>query len=993
MQNVTLDGSSSVVPEKMFMGCTNLDVVTLSDKILTIGESAFQGSGVRSVNIPSKISTIPNSCFRNATRLESITIPETVKTLDVYAFYGSGLKNVVIPSSIKTISDHLFANCPQIESVTLPESITLIDTYAFAGSALPQLTVPHSVVSIGNGAFDNCSKFKSLSINDGTEELSLGYNATNQGLFYDCPLDNVYIGRNVKYDTSSSVGWSPFYRNTSLRSIEIGDIPSEVFIYEFYGCSGLTSAVVGDAVTKIGDYAFSGCESLEEFEVGASITNIGNEAFSDCSKMTSLRTYTATPPTCGNEALADINKFNCTLYIPYNSTAYYLNASQWQEFFKMEEFDASIVVSYIELNETSKTLKLGDTMQLTVTAYPKGASMGTITWASSSDKVATVDANGLVTAKGIGTATITATEASGKKATCTVSVLSLQLSKTSLQMNVGETYPLTASYSTGSDEPVVTWTSSNSSVASVDATGKVSALANGQAVIKATDAYGLEATCDVNVSVLQLTITPSSVEVQAGSTTKLQAAYNSAIGTVPVLTWTTSDAAVATVDGTGLVKALTVGEATVTARDDKGLSATCMVKVFTSSNRFQIDGATVKAGETIILPVKMFNESSIVSFNCDVELGNGLSVEKDEYGDYNITLADRCDNTHTIVAADYNNKIRIVEYSSKNHPFTGNEGTVFYLPIVVNNDIESGTELTVKISDICLTEAETFEEKTCADISAILTVAPRFTLGDVNNDGKFSATDISLAVEFALGHTPSTGIAEAADVNQDGKVSATDVSIIVSYVLSGKVVEGAPMLAPRVGDANCHENLTYCGSTLNGASRWIKLGLTNAEQYVATQFDVVLPQGVTISDVRMAGDTDHSAAFNVLENGLVRVLAYSPTNANFTGENNFIKILVNGNSDDNLEIVNAAVTNKEEEFALRGISVAANDMTGVDELTTGLRIGVEGQNIVIDAPQATTVVIADITGCFTTVQVEAGRNVYPATQGVYIINNKKIIVR
>jgi len=70
-------------------------------------------------------------------------------------------------------------------------------------------------------------------------ELKLGCNGGNKPLFSDCPLDSVYIGRNISYDTRSNYGYSPFYRNTSLRAVKITDKETEISQNEFYGCTNL----------------------------------------------------------------------------------------------------------------------------------------------------------------------------------------------------------------------------------------------------------------------------------------------------------------------------------------------------------------------------------------------------------------------------------------------------------------------------------------------------------------------------------------------------------------------------------------------------------------------------------------------------------------------------------------------------------------------------------------------------------------------------------
>ena len=86
-------------------------------------------------------------------------------------------------------------------------------------------------------------------------------------------------------------------------------------------------------MTSIGSYAFYGCSGLKSVTIGNSVTSIGNYAFSDCTAMTRLISRAATPPSCGSQALDDINKWTCTLSVPAGSTAACQAAAQWKEFF------------------------------------------------------------------------------------------------------------------------------------------------------------------------------------------------------------------------------------------------------------------------------------------------------------------------------------------------------------------------------------------------------------------------------------------------------------------------------------------------------------------------------------------------------------------------------------------------------------------------------------------------------------------------------------
>ena len=106
--------------------------------------------------------------------------------------------------------------------------------------------------------------------------------------------------------------------------------------YKYYGCANLKNVSIGDGVTTIGNWAFFGCSSLDYFSYGFAVETIGEEAFSDCVNVTKLISHAVTPPSCGTQALDDINKWNCTLQVPANCITQYQQADQWKEFFFVE---------------------------------------------------------------------------------------------------------------------------------------------------------------------------------------------------------------------------------------------------------------------------------------------------------------------------------------------------------------------------------------------------------------------------------------------------------------------------------------------------------------------------------------------------------------------------------------------------------------------------------------------------------------------------------
>ena len=239
-------------------------------------------------------------------------------------------------------------------------------------------------------------------------------------------------------------------------------------------------------------------------------------------------------------------------------------------------------VTSITLDQTSASLKVGETVTLTATVNPSDATDKTVTWSTTDATVATVS-NGVVTAKKVGTATITA-KAGDKTATCTITVVptpvtSVTLNQTSAQLKAGETVTLTATVNpSDATDKTVTWSTTDATVATVN-NGVVTAKKVGTATITAK-AGDKTATCAVTVvatPVTSVTLNQTSAQLKAGETVTLTATVNPDDATDKTVTWSTTDATVATVSN-GVVTAKKVGTATITAKaGDK--TATCAITV------------------------------------------------------------------------------------------------------------------------------------------------------------------------------------------------------------------------------------------------------------------------------------------------------------------------------------------------------------------------------------------------------------------------------
>ena len=276
-----------------------------------------------------------------------------------------------------------------------------------------------------------------------------------------------------------------------------------------------------------------------------------------------------------------------------------------------------ITVAEIKLSQSTLSMKKGETAALTVTITPENATDKAVDWTSSDTKIATVDSTGKVTAVSAGTASITcmAKDGSDKKATCEVTVTDptppkpsvvkvakITLNKTTASVGKGKTMQLTATVTpTNATNKAVTWKSSNTKIATVSSTGKVTAKSAGTVTITCTakDGSGKKATCKVTVTepkppvkptvkVTKLTLNKKTATLSPKETLTLRATVTPTNATNKAVTWKSSNTKIATVSSTGRVTAKSAGTVTITctAKDGSGKKATCKITVYNSTQAY-----------------------------------------------------------------------------------------------------------------------------------------------------------------------------------------------------------------------------------------------------------------------------------------------------------------------------------------------------------------------------------------------------------------------
>ena len=572
----------------------------------------------------------------------------------------------------------------------------------------------------------------------------------------------------------------------------------------------------------------------------------------------------------------------------------------------------------ITLNTTAVTLKATETVTLTTTILPATTTNKAVTWKSDNEAIATVDANGVVTAIAVGEANITATTTDGTNlsATCKVTVeqtfaSSISLDKTSISLKATESETLKATILPATTtNQAVTWKSDNEAIATVDANGVVTAHEVGVATITATttDGTNLSASCTVNVIHTQassITLNMTEVSLKALETAKLSVEILPATTTNKVVTWKSQNEAVATVDANGVVTAIAVGETTITATttDGSNLSASCKVTVIpTLANSITLDKTEVsfKANETVTLTPTILPATT----------------------------------TNTVVVwTTTDEKVAVVD--------------------------ANGVVTAIGVGEATITATTTDGSNLSA--SCAITVLP--TPGDVNNDAVINVTDVMTVASYILGRTVDVFIFEAADITEDSKINITDIVGIVNIILTNDDINEVSQQAQRAQQAYADGNSFYINdfSIQEGETKQIAINLTNNIAFSGFQADIRLPEGlelceedgdymVSLSDRK---GNDHVLTSALRSDGSVRLLSYSLNLKDFAdSEGALVYLTVKAAEkfvgDFEINIDNIIFTQADlTEYSLQPTVCHLTGITGIDGVDGKVAVTTIGNDIVV----------------------------------------------
>ncbi len=316
----------------------NLTAVNLPETIESINASAFAGSNIASLTIPSGCKFIGNSAFSRCVNLTSLEIPEGVTTLGNECFVGTSLESIVVPNSVtlmgmacmaslptlksavigdgvKNIPANCFSSCTGLAELTLGNSVEQINGLALSGcSALEALHLPASLHTFLDRALINMSSLKSITVDPASE-----YYASVDGILFSkdmktivkypiglrtttytipegvenvatCCFDHMDTFTEVKVpSTLRTIGKYAFWANDQVTVFDFSNTQlEEVEEGGFTMCTGVKIYKFPDTAKKLGDLVFYDNESVIEMDLGNGVEYLGDNIFQRCYSLKNL---------------------------------------------------------------------------------------------------------------------------------------------------------------------------------------------------------------------------------------------------------------------------------------------------------------------------------------------------------------------------------------------------------------------------------------------------------------------------------------------------------------------------------------------------------------------------------------------------------------------------------------------------------------------------------------------------------------------------------
>lgn len=227
------------------------------------------------VVIPEGVEAISNQAYEKLGSLSEVKFPSTLKTIGEKAFAGTSLKSVELPQNLESVGTQAFSFCRSLTSLDINEGLRVISQQAFEGCPIADVYIPSSVESIGSDSFLSISTYQ------GQITQKFRIDTANTNLIADGVALYVKSGDGIILVKAYHPDLKPKNVDESPESLEYDIMYGTTVIsaHAFARCINLKAVNIPDTVRSIGDMAFWDCNKLTEVRIPENCTELSPKAF------------------------------------------------------------------------------------------------------------------------------------------------------------------------------------------------------------------------------------------------------------------------------------------------------------------------------------------------------------------------------------------------------------------------------------------------------------------------------------------------------------------------------------------------------------------------------------------------------------------------------------------------------------------------------------------------------------------------------------------
>lgn len=938
LRSIRFGNKVTEVWDCMAFACPNLQKVTFGNSVKNIRSYAFYKSvKLPEVEFPQTLAVIGDYAFAQCITLPAINLPGNLSSIGNSTFEKcEKLKDVIFEkiegsSPALTIGSYSFAQCPSIESLTFPGRLKSIGTYAFTENkglkfaklstgcewlkeglfadcdSLESITIPPVVTQMDTKMFRNCTSLATVTFEGGEELLTIGYGASQAeyGLFRDCPIETLNIDRWLSYNTNEP-SRSPFFSVKTLKHLNIGDNVKLIDKYMFTYCIGLEEVTLPEQIESVGHSGFRGCTSLKTIHFGNKISQISDYAFNGCTSLDNV----AFPESMTSIANNSFSECTSLKTLDLGKKLMIIGPSAFKGDVALEGVDFPTTLYGLGVESFSGCTSLPSIEIKGISSVGKQSFQGCtgLKWVSLSAKTTSLGENSFAGCTGIG---------------------------------------YVKSYAETPPEGLANFPKD--------------VVANGTLFVPeaSMDDYEfselweswLKKPLTEDVLVTSISLSQNEIAFRATETIQLTATVGEDNAVNKDVIWKSSDENIATVDETGLVTAIAVGHAEITAKaaDGSGIRDICAVTV----------------NPTAVESITLSQTAATLKKNRELSLEAAILPATATVKELNWTSSDP---TKATVDAD-------------------------------------GVVKTLLTGDVTITAAAKDDSGVAATL-ALTVIAP--SRGDSNDNDVVNVTDAVNTANYAVGKDVAKFCFEAADVNNDKSITVADASGTISIIMTQTEVTANALACARAMASTEVEMDKLVIDDFNAASgktQSVFVKLDNTTDYVAIQADIVLPEGVELVTVKAGERTKpfHALTSANIGNNAVRVALFDIGNHEFaTSDEAILELVVKTSTSECGDIVidNIIAADADaNEYRLTSTGGHNNGMTDIDSIYAGGQIhivAVKGGVEVYNA-EGQTVRVFGIDGKLMHSEKVAGERLnISLSNGIYVVTagnaEQKIVV-